>query len=60
MNGMLYWKVQRLVRTTKYRSVHVSEELIRASVHGHVFGILHICHDVRVLGSTVQLFGGCG
>ena len=38
-----------LVRTTKYRSVRVSEELIRASVHGHAFGTLHICQDNRVV-----------
>jgi len=33
------------------------EELIRASVHGHVFGTLHICpdnRDVCVLGAGVQ------
>ena len=35
------------VYTTKYRSVSVSEELIRASVHGHAFATLHICPDNR-------------
>ena len=38
-----------LVRTklTEYQSVPVSEELVRASLHGHVFGTLHICPDNR-------------
>ena len=39
------------IYTTKYRSVSVSEELIRASVHA--FATLHICPDnlhVCILG----------
>ena len=53
MNGILQYVVlegtEVLVRTklTEYQSVPVSEELVRASVHGHVFGTLHICPDNR-------------
>ena len=51
MNGILQYIVlegtEVLVRTTNYR---VSEELIRASVHGHAFGTLHICQDNREIG----------
>ena len=55
--GTLYWKVRRCLSicTTKCQSVCVSGELIRASVHGHAFGTLHICpHNCDVCLSGVQ------
>ena len=43
-----------LVRNTKYRGVWC-KGLIRASVHGHALGTLHICPDNRdVHASGVQ------